>query len=58
MCAVFSTIIEANSVEKHNIAANVGLTEEDTRRVRELSQDPQVTKLPITSCQSILISFT
>lgn len=39
---VFGTMIEANSVEKFNLAANVGLTEEDTRRVRELSQDPQV----------------
>ncbi len=41
---MFNTIIEANSVENNNVAANIGLSEEDRRKIRELSQDPQVSK--------------
>jgi DNA replication licensing factor MCM2 len=46
---VFNTIIEANSVEKHNVAANLGLSEEDKRQVMELSQDPQIRERIIKS---------
>ncbi len=39
---VFSTNIQANSIQKRNATANAGLSEEDKRRVKELSQDPSI----------------
>jgi DNA replication licensing factor MCM2 len=42
---VVSTIIDAISVQKKNGANNNGLSEDDKRRIRELSVDPQVINL-------------
>jgi DNA replication licensing factor MCM2 len=39
---VFSTEIEANCVQKKNSGANLGLTDEDCRKIRELSQEPDI----------------
>ena len=39
---VFSTIIEANSIQKKDNTSNCGLSEEDKRRIRELGGDPMV----------------
>ena len=39
---VFSTIIEANCVVKKGGDSNAGLTDEDLRAIRRLSQDPQI----------------
>ena len=39
---VFSTIIEANCVQKKGDDSNAGLSDEDTRAIRRLSQDPQI----------------
>ena len=39
---VFGTIIEANCVQKKSGASNTGLSDEDKRRIRELSKDPKI----------------
>ena len=39
---VFSTVIEANFVQKKNSGGNSGLSDEDKRRIRELATDPRV----------------
>jgi DNA replication licensing factor MCM2 len=39
---VFGTIIEANYVQKKGGNANTGLTDEEKRAIRRLSNDPQV----------------
>ena len=39
---VYGTHIKANCIQKKNGAANTGLSEEDKRMIRELSQDPAI----------------
>lgn len=39
---VYSTVIEANSVQKLNAESDARLTDEDKRQIRELSKDPKV----------------
>ncbi len=39
---VYSTVIEANCIQKKGGAASTGLSEEDKRKIRELAQDPQI----------------
>ncbi len=39
---VFGTVIAANGIQKKSGTASVGLTEEDRRRIRDLSLDPKV----------------
>ena len=39
---VFSTVIEANCVQKKNGSTNNDLSDEDKRKIKELSNDPQV----------------
>eukprot|EP01035_Chromulina_nebulosa_P018362 gene18362-24058_t len=46
---VFGTIIEANSILKKNVSANIGLSDEDRRILRELSLDPQIRERIIKS---------
>lgn len=41
-CPVFTTLIEANSIQKKNSSNSTFLSEEDKRRIKELSSDPQV----------------
>ena len=41
---VFGTCIEANCVLKKSEQSNSNLSDEDKRKIRELSQDPQVRK--------------
>lgn len=46
---VFGTVISANGIQKVNGTASNVLSDEDKRRIRELSQDPQV------RCMSMLL---
>jgi DNA replication licensing factor MCM2 len=39
---VFSTVIQANNIQKKSGASNTDLSDEDKRMIRELSNDPQV----------------
>jgi DNA replication licensing factor MCM2 len=39
---VFGTVIAANGIQKRNGTASTQLSDDDKRRIRELSQDPQV----------------
>ena len=39
---VFATVIEANCIQKRNGATNNDLSDEDKRKIKELSNDPQV----------------
>lgn len=46
---VFTTVIDAISVQKRNAGSNAGLSEEDRRRILELSKDPQIRERIIRS---------
>jgi DNA replication licensing factor MCM2 len=42
---VLNTVIEANHLHKKNSATNSGISEEDKRKIRELANDPRVSKM-------------
>jgi hypothetical protein len=41
---VYTTCIEANGIQKKNGSLNSLLSDEDKRKIRDLSNDPQVKK--------------
>ena len=54
---VFATVIEANCIQKRSEMTNNSLSDDDKRKIRELSQDPQVRllcldELPAWKCDN------
>lgn len=54
---VFATVIEANCIQKRSEMTNNSLSDDDKRKIRELSQDPQVRLWNIDELQTWKCDF-